>query len=169
MARGSIARGCLVAFVAAACGAPARDRGTVVYASGADLESGNPLVTVHPLSRQVQRHALFVTLARYDSLLRPTPYYAHRWTWSDDRRTLTFSLEPRLRWHDGVPTTARDAAFTLDAARYPAVGFPRASDLAALADVATPDDTTLVLRFSTPQPDVPGVLRSKIRDPATFF
>ena len=34
----------------------------VVYASGTDLESGNPLVTIHPLSRQIQRFALYVTL-----------------------------------------------------------------------------------------------------------
>ena len=38
-----------------------------VFASGADLQSANPLVTVHPLSRQVQRYALFVTL---DPLVR---------------------------------------------------------------------------------------------------
>src|SRR6185503_15571057 len=44
-----------------------RDSDVVVFASGADLESANPLVTIHPLARQVQRHALFVTLTRLDS------------------------------------------------------------------------------------------------------
>ena len=92
VARGSIARTCLVAIVAVACGMPARGRSTVVYASGADLESGNPLVTVHPLSRQVQRYLLFVTLARYDSALAPSPYAASRWDWSADRRALVFRL-----------------------------------------------------------------------------
>jgi peptide/nickel transport system substrate-binding protein len=51
----------------------------VVFASGADLESANPLVTVHSLSKQVQRYVLFTTLARYDSALAPTPYLARRW------------------------------------------------------------------------------------------
>jgi peptide/nickel transport system substrate-binding protein len=106
----------------------------------------------------VQRHALFVTLARYDSALTPEPYYARRWMWSSDRRTLTMSLFAGLRWHDGVPTTARDAAFTLDAARDPATGSPRAGELAQLDAVAAPDDTTLVLRFATPQPALPAVL-----------
>jgi len=147
-----------LAAALAACTPPARPGDAAVVASGADLESANPLVTVHPLSRQVQRHALFVTLARYDSLLRPAPYYARRWTWSDDRRTLTFALDPRLRWHDGAPTTARDAAFTLDAARDPKVGFARASDLTSLVEARAADDTTLVLRFATAQPEVPGVL-----------
>ena len=61
-------------LVVCACGAaPSRD-GIAVMASGADLESGNPVVTIHSLARQVQRHALFVTLARYDSALAPEPY-----------------------------------------------------------------------------------------------
>ena len=127
-------------------------------ASGADLESANPLVTVHPLSRQVQRYALFVTLARYDSLLVPQPYFARRWTWSDAGRTLTLALAPDLRWHDGVPTTARDAAFTFLAAKDPATGFSRASELAPLDTAIAADDTTLVLRFRSAQARVPALL-----------
>src|SRR3954464_13984429 len=91
-----------------ACFAPQRPRDVAVYASGTDLESGNPLVTVHSLSRQIQRYALFVTLARYDSLLRPVPYAARSWDWSSDRRTLSLHLANGIRWHDGMPTTARD-------------------------------------------------------------
>ena len=68
-----------VVVAAAACIAPQRNPDTVVYASGTDLESGNPLVTVHSLSRQIQRFALFVTLAKYDSALVPTPYAARSW------------------------------------------------------------------------------------------
>lgn len=149
----------LVALVGAlACAPAARDPGTVVMASGADLESANPLVTVHPLSRQVQRHVLFVTLARYDSTLAPVPYLARRWEWSPDRRTLTLHLFDGLRWHDGRPTTARDAAFTIAAGRDPATGYPRAADLAAIDSVRAVDDTTLVLRFTHPQPGFPAVL-----------
>jgi peptide/nickel transport system substrate-binding protein len=132
--------------------------GVVVMASGADLESANPLVTVHPLARQVQRFALFVTLARYDSTLHPAPYFATRWTWSPDRRAVTFSLEPRLTWHDGVPTTARDVAFTLDATRDPATASPRAGELAWLERVEVLDDSTITLVARRPLADVPSIL-----------
>jgi peptide/nickel transport system substrate-binding protein len=148
----------LVVLAGGGCVAPQRAPDVVVYASGADLESANPLVTIHPLSRQVQRHMLFVPLARYDSALAPEPYGARRWDWSADRRTLTFVLEPSLRWHDGRPTTAHDAAFTLDAARDPATGYMRAGDLDALASARAVDDTTLVLRFRAPQAQFPLVL-----------
>lgn len=142
----------------AACVAPQRPADTVVIASGTDLESANPLATIHPLSRQVQRFVLFVTLARYDSSLAPAPYYARRWSWSPDRTALTLSLLPGLAWHDGAPTTARDVAFTLDAARDPATGYARAADLGAVTAVEARDDTTVVLRFATPQPSFPLVL-----------
>lgn len=142
----------------AACSAPARPPGTVVVASGSDLESANPLVTVHTLSRQVQRHALLVTLVRYDSALAPQPYLARSWAWSPGRRTLTLRLFDGLRWHDGAPTTARDAAFTLDAARDERTGYPRAADLANVAAVRAPDDTTLVVEFASPPSDFPAIL-----------
>ena len=157
VARGSIARGCLVGLIAA-CGSPVRDRATVVYASGADLESGNPLVTVHPLSRQVQRYLLFVTLARYDSALAPSPYAASSWNWSPDRRALAFHLVPGLTWQDGAPTTASDAAFTIDAARDPVTGYPRAAELSIVDSTTAPDDSTVVLHFAQPQFTFPLVL-----------
>lgn len=141
-----------------ACAPPERPARTVVVASGADLESANPLVTVHPLSRQVQRHALFVTLVRADSALRPTPYLARSWDWSDDRRALTFALVPGVRWHDGRAMTAADVAFTLDAARDPDTGYPRSADLADVTGVEAPDPATVVLRFASPPPEFPQVL-----------
>ncbi len=144
----------LTAAGACACAAP-RPSDVAVVASGADLESPNPIVTVHPLSRQVQRYVLLVTLARYAADATPVPYYARRWRWSPDRRSVTFSLEPTLRWHDGAPTTAADAAFTFALARDSAAGSPRRAELGALAAARAVDDTTLVLDFVAPQPALP--------------
>lgn len=149
----------LVAVSLPACQPEAARRGaTVLYASGADLQSINPLLTQHPLARQVQRYVLLTTLARYDSALTPEPYLARTWTWGDGRRRLAFALQPGVRWHDGVPTTARDVAWTLSMARDPAAGYPRLSDLASLDSVSAPDDSTVVLRFSRPLARFPDVL-----------
>lgn len=148
---------CLLAGAGACVPAP-RPADVVVFASGTDLESGNPLVTMHPLSRQVQRYALFVTLASYDTALAPVPYLARAWEWSDDRRTLTLRLVSAARWHDGTPTTATDVAFTLLAARDPATGYPRAGDLAAIDTVVATNDSTADVRFVRPQTVFPLVL-----------
>lgn len=146
-----------VLLLVVGCTASPRPADVVVYASGTDLESANPLVTIHPLSRQVQRHVLFVTLARFDSNLTPQPYLARAWNWSGDRRTLRLSLHPAVRWHDGVPTTAHDVAYTLAVARDPASGFPRASDLAGIERVRVVADTLIEIGFSLPQRELPGI------------
>ncbi len=130
----------------------------MILASGADLQSANPLLTTHPLARQVQRYALLVTLVRYDSTLAPVPYLARSWEWSSERTRLTFRLYRGLHWHDGTPTTAHDVGWTLQAAREPATGYPRRNDLGDLTDLEVLDDTTLVLRFVRPQARIPDVL-----------
>lgn len=129
---------------------------TVFYASGADLQSINPLLTMHPLAKQVQRYVLFTTLARYDSAMAPQPYLAERWAFSPDRRTLTFRLRRDVPWQDRAPTTAADVVFTLSAAR--AASYPRAADLACVTGVSQPDTFTVVLRFCRPLDAFPDVL-----------
>ena len=146
-----------VALVGSACLSPERTPNVVVYASGTDLESANPLVTTHPLSRQIERFALFVTLTTYDSALGAAPYFARRWDWSPDRRILTLHLVTDLRWHDGAPTTARDVAFTLDAARDPATGFWRVGDLASIERVDVGNDSTVAIIFREAQQAIPSV------------
>src|SRR5437773_2421994 len=157
-------------MVIAACGSGAAHRGrTVVYASGADLQSVNPLLTVHPFAKQVERYVLLPPLVRYDSALVPRPYLARAWTWSEDRKSLTFRLQPGVRWGDGVPTTARDVAWTLSAARDAATGYPRLNDFADVAFVNDPNDSTVVIRFAHSQDAIPDVLTDLAILPARWL
>ena len=149
----------LLLLLAAACAQFATDRGnTVVFASGADLQSINPLLTVHPLARQVQRYVLLTTLVQYDSVLQVTPYLARRWEWSSDSLAVTFHLSTEVRWHDGTPTTARDVAWTIEAARDSATGYPRLTDLSDVAGVRAIDDSTVRITFSHRKALIPDVL-----------
>ncbi len=138
-----------------ACAGASRPSDTIVIASGSDLESANPVVTLHPLSRQMQRHMLFVPIVHLDGTLQPVPALARRWQWSDGGTTLTFTLRADVRWHDGAPTTAEDARFTFEAVRDPDTGSPRAGDLNAVVSLTAPDDTTFVVRFGTAPPGLP--------------
>ncbi len=128
----------------------------MVYASGADLQSINPLVTVHPLAKAVQKHVLFMTLAVYDSTLRPVPRLAS-WTWSDDRTAMTLQIRPDIFWHDGVRTTATDVVWTLEMARRPETAYPRARDLAGISLIEAADSLAVRLQFERPQPIFPDV------------
>ena len=129
----------------------------MLLASGADLQSINPLVAVHPLAKQVQNHVLFLTVAALDSALEPVPRLA-TWEWRDGRSVLRLHLRRDVPWHDGVPTTATDVVWTLDRAREPAGAYPRAGDLYGFAAVSASDSFTVDIRFAGPQPVFPDVL-----------
>jgi peptide/nickel transport system substrate-binding protein len=146
-----------LALLLAGCRAP-ESADTIFFASGADLQSINPLVTTHPLARQVQRYVLFTTLFRYDSALVVQPYLAESWMWSADHTSLVLHIRHDVRWHDGVQTDGRDVQFTLDAARDPAAGYPRAAELSCLQTVAVQDLYTVTLGFCRPQTTIPDVL-----------
>jgi len=156
LAKAARLAGAMLLAVAMGCGSP-RPADTLVLASGSDLESANPVLTVHPMSRQVQRHVLFVPLVQLDSALMPVPALARAWEWSDTGRVLTFRLRTDVRWHDGEPTTAHDARFTFDAMRDPIVASPRAGDLRDVVSLDAPDDSTFVVRFRTAPPTLPLV------------
>jgi peptide/nickel transport system substrate-binding protein len=149
---------CALACLATACSGLATNRGdTIIFASGADLQSINPLLTTHPLARQVQRYVLLTTLVQYDSSLVVRPYLARTWEWASDSVHLTMHLSTAVRWHDDAPTTAKDVAWTLNAARDPATGYPRLTDLSGIASVAAPDDSTVVIGFRVAPHGIPDV------------
>jgi peptide/nickel transport system substrate-binding protein len=69
-------------------------------------------------------------------------------TWQvDDPRTITFSLDPNARWHDGVAVTAADVAFTFDVYRDPAVNATISPRLKDIESVTARDSLAVVFRF----------------------
>ena len=77
------------------------------------------------------------------------PALARSWT-RRDSVTLVFDLDPRARWHDGTPVTARDVVFTMGRARNPAIA-PRLSDLLRqIVSVTAEGKNRVVFRFARP-------------------
>lgn len=116
---------------------------------------------------------VFDPLVKLDDELRPVPNVAERWELSEDGLALTFRLRRDGRWSNGDPLTAHDYAFAwkynlADGAPGPAGPFsgivgadafaacdPKKDDCDRLWErvgVETPDDYTLVVRFTSPQP-----------------
>ena len=52
-------------------------------------------------------------LLEYDFNLKPVPGLAQSWTVSPDGRTITFKLQPDVKFHDGKPFTSADVQFTV--------------------------------------------------------
>ncbi len=74
------------------------------------------------------------------------PQLARSWS-RRDSLTLVFDLDPRARWHDGVPVTARDVVFTFRRARDPEIAPSLAALLRHISDVRAEGDHRVVITF----------------------
>jgi peptide/nickel transport system substrate-binding protein len=82
------------------------------------------------------------------------PLIASSWETADDGRSLVFHLRDGARWHDGALVTARDVAFTVRKIQDPATQARSwASAFSDVVAVETPDDRTVVARYSQPYAD----------------
>jgi peptide/nickel transport system substrate-binding protein len=77
------------------------------------------------------------------------PILARSWT-RRDSVTLAFDLDPRARWQDGVPVTARDVVFTFGRARDPAIAPRLAELLRHITSVTAEGERRVVFHFSHP-------------------
>jgi ABC-type transport system substrate-binding protein len=63
---------------------------------------------------------------------------------------VVFHLRKNVRWHDGVPFTSRDAAFTYRAIMDDATASPRKPDFDLILKVETPDEHTFRVTYRKP-------------------
>ena len=80
------------------------------------------------------------------------PRLARSWRF-DNPLTLTFTLDPRARWHDGQPVTASDVVFTFEIHRDTLVNSPARPLLSEITSVTAPDDHTVTFRFRRAYPE----------------
>lgn len=151
----SAALSLLVLFVAApaASGQTAARQETVVIAMGREPSTPIPTLIRGSAASQDVSTLLFLPLAE----LGPNnitvgdkdfvPALARSWK-RRDSLTLVFEMDPRARWHDGAPVTARDAALALDLARDSTVSAATALLLRRIASVTAEDPQHLVVRFT---------------------
>ena len=78
-----------------------------------------------------------------------TPMLARSWS-RRDSLTLVFELDPRARWHDGVPVTSRDVLFAFARGRDPAIAPKLATLTQNIAAVEADGDRRVIIRFTRP-------------------
>jgi len=131
--------------------------GTVVVAVAADVDALIPPLVSSVQGRQVT-DLIYDRLADIGDSLNTTgdhgfrPQLAESWTWSPDSLRITFALNPRAKWHDGRPVTARDVRFTHQLFQDPEVAAPLASLLANIDSVSAPDSLTAIFWFKSRSP-----------------
>jgi len=135
----------------AAASATDQAGGFFVEAVSVDADNFNPIYTTNPTSITVVRK-LFPALVGQD------PYtganngsgLAESWRFSEDGRTITFTLHEDLQWSDGEPITAEDLRFTYELIQDPVVSSPYRQNFANVAAVDVIDARTIQLQLVTP-------------------
>ena len=75
------------------------------------------------------------------------PRIARSWTF-EDSVTIVFELDPRARWHDGRPVTARDVEFTFDLYHDPGINSNEADNLRPISAAMARDEHTVAFTFT---------------------
>lgn len=70
-----------------------------------------------------------------------------------DLTSITWKLQPGLLWSDGSPVTSADAKFTWEYCTHPEGGCAQAARYEGVTAIETPDDLTIVIKFSAPKPN----------------
>jgi len=160
--RTAIVAGLLLAALAAGCGgggtaSPARpgERANEARIYLANYPPSLCLIGKTDSSTEEVAIQISDSLVQYDPQLELEPRVARNWSFSPDRRTLTFTLRDGVRWHDGLPVTADDVVFTIERLRDPVMeNRVWAPSFVDLESVVAPDDHTVVARYSVATPDV---------------
>ena len=97
-----------------------------------------------PLMAVYNNLILFDQHVARNSLEAIRPDLATRWSWNEDGTELTFTLRQGIRWHDGMPFSAKDVLCTadllLDQAKEKVRFNPRKSSFKNLASVSANGD-----------------------------
>src|SRR3954469_25368289 len=133
--------------------APGAGAGTTPLTVPADTQmtTFNPFLSYYDGELNVIG-AIYPALTMLDDKGEPIPYLAKSWTTSSDKLTWTFKIPPGLKWSDGEPLTAEDAAWTFNLIMHdPVAATSNGSLVANFKSVTAPDDTTLVITTKKPQ------------------
>ncbi len=70
-----------------------------------------------------------------------------------DLTQITWKLKPGMLWSDGTPVTSADAKFTWEYCTHPEGGCAQAARYEGITAIETPDELTIVVKFSGPKPN----------------
>jgi peptide/nickel transport system substrate-binding protein len=131
----------------------------------ASLLEESTIASVAPFSAVFNNLVMFDPSKVHESLDSVIPDLAESWSWDSTNTKLTFKLRQGVKWHDGMPFTAKDVQCTWRML----IGKSEASDFhrnprkvwySKLQDVSINGDYEATFELSEPQPSLPVLLAS---------
>jgi peptide/nickel transport system substrate-binding protein len=106
----------------------------------------NPILSQTSAADRDLSTVLFDGLFGYDDQGKVVEKLAEHYTISDDGKTYTVTLRGGALWHDGMPVTAQDVLFTIQAIQDPAYKSPLRQNWQGIETEAK-DDRTVVFNL----------------------
>jgi peptide/nickel transport system substrate-binding protein len=91
---------------------------------------------------------IFNSLLKYNANLDLEGELAERWEVSNDKKTITFTLKPNLKWADGKPLTSEDVLFTWQLVTDENTRSPYASDFQLVEKAEAPNPLTFKVTYT---------------------
>lgn len=124
--------------------------GSLVYARNMDTRTLDPHFSAQ-LSERYALYLIYNTLVAYDKDFNIVPDLAASWDIGDEGKSVTFHLQPGVRFHDGTECDAEAVKWNLDRVVDPSVNSPLRGQLQPpLEKVEVIDKTTVKLASSIP-------------------
>jgi peptide/nickel transport system substrate-binding protein len=134
-------------------------RGTPPSAS---IHEEATISTVAPFMAVFNNLVLFDQHEEKNSLDSIVPDLATKWSWSEDKKSLTFDLSEGVKWHDGKPFTSADVKCTwemvLGNSKSRLRKNPRKSWYWNLKEITTDGDQSVTFHLGQPQPSFVALL-----------
>jgi len=132
--------------------------GTIVVSSAADADILLPPLTLTLQGRQVVDQ-IFDNLADIGPSLNTvsdvgfTPRLSDHWKWAPDSMSVSFHINTRARWHDGVSVSAEDVRYTFQLVKDTSLASPLSGNLENIDSVSVVDSLTARVWFHQRTPD----------------
>src|SRR5580698_7384123 len=139
-----------ICFALCGCGTHPRDPNALVFLIENSPTNLDPRIGTDAQSERIDQ-LLFDGLVTRGPNFQLQPSLAERWENPTPLRWI-FHLRSGVRFHDGRAMTARDVKWTLDSMRDHTIISAKTGAYAKVASVETPDDATVILNLSTPDP-----------------
>jgi peptide/nickel transport system substrate-binding protein len=123
------------------------------------------IASVTPFASVFNNLVVFDPAKVHESIETVIPELAESWSWDQSNTRLTFKLRQGVKWHDGMPFTARDVQCTwrMLIGKGDVADFhrnPRRVWYSKLQDVTINGDYEATFELSAPQPSLPVLLAS---------
>ncbi|MDE3111708.1 MAG: hypothetical protein KGN00_09755 [Chloroflexota bacterium] len=123
--------------------------GKITYGLGSDWQTLDPTFYTNVAEREIF-YSIYDPLVDMDQKLDIQPRLAKSWDVQDGGKTIVFTLQPNVKFHDGTACDAAAVKFNLERMLDPKTGSPQRTNIDAITSVDAVGATTVRLSLKEP-------------------